>query len=644
MNVKTVAKWGVVGAFLVVSSAASLLWAVGVPKPPAIRTEQVGRVGWAPIVQNLIWFNRFRSKRFAARLPDGSGFLVMSSRRLLDNRLHVLTRPGGALTLVPELPRNAGPFHQGPGDTYLIASWDEDGDEQYRLYRWDADGKLPRPITPPGERSLFGASEPGGSRIAYTSNRRNGRDFDIYIVDPLDVGTDHIVVELDGAWSVVDWSARADQLLLTHATANTRNQLYTLSLTDRSIIPLTQPGAHYKEAQWSHDGTSIYYASDRDTEFTQLRRLNLEDGTESLLSGHIPWDVTAIQESDDGERLLVTINEGGLDRHYLTDREGAEFERIDPTPPGLVSATLHPNKPELLIDHTDWRGIGRAYVYDLETGALELWAGEEPGDNGVPAVELVHYPTFDEVEGRTRVIPAFVYPGVGPGPHPVVISVHGGPEAQARPSTAWGASQKRGVTVITPNVRGSTGYGRTFEGLDNGTLREDAVRDIGALLEWIKVQPELDEERVAIVGGSYGGYMVLASLVHFGPQIRCGIDIVGISNFVTFLENTADYRRDLRRAEYGDERIPEMKEFLHSISPLTHADRITSELMVVQGAKDPRVPVTEALQLVEEVGANGQDVAYVEAADEGHGFKKPWNVVYSFAAEQEMLGACLRLD
>jgi len=172
-------------------------------------------------------------------------------------------------------------------------------------------------------------------------------------------------------------------------------------------------------------------------------------------------------------------------------------------------------------------------------------------------------------------------------------------------------------------------------------LREDAVRDIGALLDWIGEQPDLDESRVAVTGGSYGGYMVLASLVHFSPRIRCGIDIVGVSNFVTFLENTADYRRDLRRAEYGDERIPEMREFLESISPLNNAERITSPLMVVQGANDPRVPVNESRQLVERVRDNGLDVAYMEGANEGHGFRHPWNSFYAGLAQQEMTRECL---
>jgi dipeptidyl aminopeptidase/acylaminoacyl peptidase len=195
--------------------------------------------------------------------------------------------------------------------------------------------------------------------------------------------------------------------------------------------------------------------------------------------------------------------------------------------------------------------------------------------------------------------------------------------------------------VITPNVRGSTGYGRTFASLDDWYLREDAVRDIGSLLDWIEEQPDMDAGRVAVIGGSYGGYMVLASLVHYSPRLACGIDIVGVSNFVTFLENTADYRRDLRRAEYGDERIPEMREFLESIAPLNNAERITSPLMVVQGANDPRVPVTESRQLVERVRDNDLGVAYIEGANEGHGFRHPWNSLWAGLAQNQLAHQCL---
>ncbi len=272
---------------------------------------------------------------------------------------------------------------------------------------------------------------------------------------------------------------------------------------------------------------------------------------------------------------------------------------------------------------------------------MSEWVGVAPATSELPAPRLIRYPTFDSVAGGARMIPAFVYPGVGEGPRPVLINIHGGPEGQARLRLGDNGTQGDGVTLIAPNVRGSTGYGRTYTTLDDWYKREDAVRDIGALLDWIATQPDMDASRVAVVGGSYGGYMVLASLVHYSPRIRCGIDVVGVSNFVTFLENTADYRRDLRRAEYGDERIPEMRAFLERISPANNAERITSRLMVVQGANDPRVPVGESRQIVEAVRANAYDVAYIEGANEGHGFRDPWNALWAGLAQRAMTRECL---
>jgi dipeptidyl aminopeptidase/acylaminoacyl peptidase len=236
------------------------------------------------------------------------------------------------------------------------------------------------------------------------------------------------------------------------------------------------------------------------------------------------------------------------------------------------------------------------------------------------------------VDGAPRQIPAFVYKPAASGDRlPVIISIHGGPEGQSRPyfsSTTQYWVNELGCAVIFPNVRGSTGYGKTWLALDNGFNREESVQDIGALLDWIATQPDLDPARVAVFGGSYGGYMVLASMTTYPDRIKCGVDVVGISNFVTFLENTQDYRRDLRRVEYGDERDPAMREFLLKISPTNNAAKIRSPLFVAQGENDPRVPASEARQIVQAVADNGIPVWTMFAKDEGHGFRKKNNRDY----------------
>ena len=276
---------------------------------------------------------------------------------------------------------------------------------------------------------------------------------------------------------------------------------------------------------------------------------------------------------------------------------------------------------------------GDVYAVDFATQSLTRWTQSELG--GLASVqrvapELVSYPTFD---GRR--IPAFIFRPRGEAPHPVLIDIHGGPESQYRPRFSPATQffvNELGMAVVAPNVRGSSGYGKTWLKLDNGYLREDSVRDIGALLDWIAQEERLDASRVAVMGGSYGGYMALASLVHFGDQLRAGIDRVGISNFVTFLETTQGYRRELRRAEYGDERDPAMREFLTRISPLNQVARITQPLFVSQGLNDPRVPASESEQMVAALKARGVPVWYVVARDEGHGFRKKVNRDYELAA------------
>ena len=645
---RSIMKWAGLVVVMLPIHLVIVLAVIGVPRPPAITAEGVGRVGWRPVLDDAgrLWQSR-QSKNLVNWMPDGSGMLIQGRRMMLDARLHILTNAAEQPVFLPRIPRNVSGVYSDLGREYMVLAWDTDGDEQSRLYRWDLGDTDPVLLTSESELAQFGAFEPDGPRIAYVSTRRNGTDFAVYVMDPLHPASGRRILEVDGMWRVAGWSRTADELLLFHAMSTVENELYVLDIGTGSLRRITDDGdgaVQHGSPLWSRDGRALYYTSDRATEFSHLRRLDLDTGEETVLSDEIPWDVSSIQQTGDGEQLLIAVNEDGRTRHYTTDPLGVEMHPLELFSSGQFSARLHPNHPVLLVNHTDPLGVTRGYTYDLETQELTLWAGTEPSESSALDARLIRYPTFDSVDGEPRRISAFVYPGVGEGPRPVLIDIHGGPEGQARLRTAPGPLQKYGITSITPNVRGSTGYGRTFTKLDDQYLREDAVRDIKALLDWIAEQPDLDENRVAVTGGSYGGYMVLASLVHFSPRIRCGIDIVGVSNFVTFLENTADYRRDLRRAEYGDERIPEMREFLESISPLNNAERITSRLMVVQGANDPRVPVGESRQVVERVRSNGLDVTYVEGANEGHGFRHPWNAFYTGLAQQEMTRECLLVD
>lgn len=633
----------------------AILAVTGVPRPPAVTAENVGRVGWGPVLESAgdLWEAR-TSRSFAAFMPGYDGLLVWGRHRVLEPRLYQVSAPGSEPSLVSSIPRNVSGLHLDGDRGYAIVSWDRDGDEQHRLYRWDLDESEPVALTPSPERASFGAFEPDGPRIAYTSTRRNGRDFDVYVVDPREPGSDRLVFESDGMWIVAGWSPTGSQLLLAEVVSNVATRFHLLHLASGELLPVgpvvEEPVLHSAPA-WSSDGATLFYASNRGSEFMHLRRFDLESQTETVLIEDIPWDVTSVQLSHDESFLLVGVNDDGRTVFYTVSPDGGNRTAYEPFESGSFAAVVHPDGPYVGLTHVDPTGTSRAFVHDLANGTLTQWAGPptEARDarpptaprRGESRARLVRYPTFDTVDDEPRRISAFVYPGRGEGPRPVVVDIHGGPEAQARLRTGESALQRAGITVITPNVRGSTGYGKTFASLDDQYLREDAVRDIGALLDWIGEQPDMDPDRVAVTGGSYGGYMVLASLVHHGTRLACGIDVVGVSNFVTFLENTADYRRDLRRAEYGDERIPEMRAFLESISPLNHAEEITSRLMVIQGANDPRVPVGESRQLVDRVRSNGLDVAYMEGANEGHGFRHPWNAFYAGVAQQQRLRECL---
>jgi dipeptidyl aminopeptidase/acylaminoacyl peptidase len=334
--------------------------------------------------------------------------------------------------------------------------------------------------------------------------------------------------------------------------------------------------------------------------------------------------------------LIFAVNENGAYKLYYLDMASRKYKPLSGLPTGIVfPADFHPDGKVFSVLVNSPKSPSDIYTYDLQQNTLTQWTYSEVGgldNSSFVSPTLIEFETFDKVNNKPRKIPAFYYkPTKATGKIPVVIEIHGGPEGQSLPSFDPFRSflvNELGIAVIEPNVRGSTGYGKSFVKLDNGMKREESVQDIGKLIEWIGKQPELDASRIAVSGGSYGGYMVLASMVHFNDKLRCGVDVVGISNFVTFLKNTEDYRKDLRRVEYGDERDPKMNEFLQKISPLNNVDKIIKPLFIVQGLNDPRVPYTEAEQMKNKLQEKGGEVWYLLAKDEGHGFRKKENYTF----------------
>jgi dipeptidyl aminopeptidase/acylaminoacyl peptidase len=413
------------------------------------------------------------------------------------------------------------------------------------------------------------------------------------------------------------------------------------------MFPVDGGKAAFGDFAYAHDGKSVYFVSDEPVdgvaqEFQTLRHHDPASGKLTVLSAKIPWDVAGFSVSEDGKHLAYATNEDGISRLRVLSLPSHREIKLPALPIGVFgSGAFSPDGTRLALSLNSATSPSDVFVIDLAKAALTRWTQSEVGGldaSKFVAPTLVRYPTFDTVDGKRRTIPAFYYrPANVPAGRklPVVINIHGGPEAQSLPTfnpTAQFMANEMGVAMLVPNVRGSTGYGKTYLSLDNAEKREDSVKDIGALLDWIAQQPELDSSRVGVVGGSYGGYMVLASLVHYSDRIRAGIDVVGISHFGTFLKNTESYRRDLRRVEYGDERDPKMADIFERISPLNNAGRIKAKLFVAQGKNDPRVPWTEAEQIVKAVRANGQPVWYLLYTDEGHGFRKKSNNDYFGAA------------
>jgi dipeptidyl aminopeptidase/acylaminoacyl peptidase len=448
-----------------------------------------------------------------------------------------------------------------------------------------------------------------------------------------------------GGWAVLDWSPDGSQVVAVSLVSANSSELHQVEVNSgrmRRVSPVTTEAVSYTDAAFLPDGRELLVITDHGSDHRRLARLNPETGALVHWGPELAWGVDEFDLSADGRVAAILTNEDGWSVLRLIDAStGAEIGR--PRNLNGVASGLrwHPGRREVGMTLSSARTPGDVVSVDSRVNALTRWTdGTVAGVRSSRFVEpeLVRVKSFDGLS-----VSGLLYRPDSrrfPGPRPVVLHLHGGPEGQSRPQflRAWNyVVQEMGVALLYPNVRGSEGYGKRFLTLDDGVRREDAVRDVGAFLDWMGGRSDLDAGRVAIYGGSYGGYMVLASLAHFGERLRCGIDVVGISNFRTFLENTQEYRRDLRRAEYGDERDPTMAAFLERISPLNQAHRIRRPLLVVQGRNDPRVPITESEQMVRAIRDQGGTVGYLMAKDEGHGFTRKQNADFLFLTMVEFL-------
>ncbi len=594
------------------------------------------------IPQNIIdRFKQYQNTRFAAFrdwTPDGKGILIGS--RFADvSQVHRVDMPGGArhqLTFFDEPVRGAAV----PDDENLkgfLFRKDLGGSEQFQLFYYDMLNGESTMLSDGENQFGSGIWANKGSRYVYRSNKRNGKDYDVYLADLNAPGKDKMIFEGEGAWYPFGWCNDDSHILMGNYVSATNSKFYVLNIESGDYYQVNPSDEEiaYGGAIFNKTDDGLFFISDENEQFTKLRYYDLESKKQTLLTGNLDWNVEEIELSKDGSKLAFTANEGGINTLYIMDTETLSYSKLEGVPKGQVyGLSFHPDGNKLAMTVNSSQYPSDVFVYDFNSKESVRWTYSEVGGLNTSVFsdpEIIEFETFDEVDGKKRKIPAFYYKPPGDGPFPVLVNIHGGPESQHAPyfnPFFQYILQELNIAILAPNVRGSSGYGKEYIKLDNGFKREDSVKDIGGLLDWIENNPELDASKIAVGGGSYGGYMVYASMIMFGDRIKCGVSSVGISNFVTFLKNTKSYRRDLRRVEYGDERDPEMNAFLEKISPTNNAKKLTQPIYIVQGANDPRVPLSEAEQMLEKVKSNGQDVWYLMAKDEGHGFRKKANRDY----------------
>ncbi len=619
-----------------------------VPPVPADLPERAGR------------YTEFRAATLADWHPLRREMLVLT--RFADTQqVHLVKNPGGArtqLTFFPDRVESAT-FEPTRGD-FFVFSKGTGGAEFFQNYRYDlATGDVTL-LTDGRSRHSAPVFSHDGRRLAYTSTRRNGTDTDLYVQDPLDPQSAKLLAEVKGGgWQVEDWSPDDARLLVLEYVSVNETYLWLFDAQTGERIELTPriPGEEKiarTKARFTKDRKGIFLLTDNQSDVPRLVYYDLETKQPYYFeaSTNAAWGVEDFELANDGHKIALSVNVDGASKVYLLTYERRSPREFTMRQIGAVNykesvitgVAWHPSAREIGFSLTNSASPSDVFSSVLLSDRIEIeerWTQSETGGLNASrfvAPQLVRWKSFDGLD-----VSGFLYaPDAAkhPGKRPVIVNIHGGPEGQYRPGYLGRNNyllNELGCAIIFPNVRGSAGYGKTFLTLDNGLKRENSYKDIGALLDWIKQQPNLDADRVMLTGGSYGGHMTLACATLYADRIRCAVDIVGMSNLKTFLERTESYRRDLRRAEYGDERDPATAEFMERTAPLNNAAKITKPLFVIQGANDPRVPRAEAEQIVATLKKQGTPVPYLLAKDEGHGFARKKNADFQFYATVEFI-------
>lgn len=618
----------------VLATALSTTAMAQVPKPAELTTSGMPEIP-AELPDKTRPYLEYRTAGFGGWDASDRSMLI-STRFGNVGQLHRVAMPMGMRQQLTFEAEPVGGSISPDGKTIIISK-DAGGSEFSQLYRWE-NGQLVL-LTDGESRNGFGGFTEDGSLIAFTSTKRNGRESDLYVMDPNDASTTRMVFEAPTVgYFPGGFSKDGNEIMVIHYTSVTNMDLYAVNVATgeaRALRPIEADEAFggFEEAP---DGT-IWTSADIGSDIKRLGTLDRDSGEFTPMGDFGGWEVTGMALSEDGARLAVVTNEKGASQLWFYDTATGEETRVETLPPGLIGSLEFAPWGPLGFTFTSARSPSDAYSIDPETHEVTRWTksetgGLDPEQNVEP--ELIEVASFDG-----EMVTGYLYrpdPAKFAGERPLIISIHGGPEGQFRPGFRGSSNyylNELGIALFYPNVRGSTGFGKRFVSLDNGPFkREDSVKDIGAFLDTLGADAAIDAANIGVTGGSYGGYMCYASILRYKDQLNGALCNVAISNFVTFLENTQEYRRDLRRPEYGDERDPVQRAKLEEISPLNSIENVEDPLFVVQGANDPRVPKSEADQLVERVRANGQDVWYLVGENEGHGFRKKENRDYQFWA------------
>jgi dipeptidyl aminopeptidase/acylaminoacyl peptidase len=605
------------------------------PVPSALTAEQMPPVP-LELAARVRPYLESRGAGFAGWDPNTRAVLI-NTRFANVSQLHRVAMPMGARTQISfEAEPVSGSYAPTKGDVLLVAK-DRGGDEYYQLHTLK-DGRLTL-LTDGKSRNEPNAWSKDGELVAFSSTRRNGVDSDLYVMDPRNPASARIVHESKGGgWALVAFAPGNARAYVADYKSVQDVDLYTLDFATGAMTAIGDPKAEiaYSGLEIAPDGT-LWVTSDQGSDFQRLGRLDPASGAFTPVSKE-QWDVDSFDISDDGKTIVYKVNEAGSDRMRILDVASGKVTKVDALPAGQIGGIEIAPWGEIGFSFNSAKSAADVWSLDPKTMQITRWTqsetgGLDPSVNVEPRIVTTR--SFDGLE-----VSGLLYlpdPAKFPGKRPLIVDIHGGPEGQ---STAgfMGADNyllnELGVGVFLPNVRGSTGYGKTFVSLDNGPFkREDSVKDMAALIDAVRKDAAVDPAKVGLTGGSYGGYMCYAAAVQLKGKLTATQCTVAISNFVSFLENTNPYRQDLRRVEYGDERVPEQRAKLTEISPLTRVGEITKPMFVITGANDPRVPKSEAGQMVAAIRANGGEAWHLVAADEGHGFRKKVNSEYAFLAQ-----------